>query len=68
MIRIETKTLKFWEQSYDKFDLAEIAFKYNISLKATRKAIFEGLAQSYVVESINEYFKKKQHLCKKLSK
>lgn len=56
---VDTKTLRFWEANFTKGDIAEIAFKSEISHKKIKEAIDTGNTQEYIYNEINNYFKNK---------
>lgn len=57
LTRIDTKTLKVWEQNICQGFFANISINYYISVKNIRKAIKNGEAPEYIINSINQYIK-----------
>jgi hypothetical protein len=57
LTRIDTRTLKLWEQNIKEGFFADISKNYYISVKNIRKAINNGEASEYIINSINQYIK-----------
>lgn len=57
LTRIDTKTLKLWEQNICQGFYANISNNYDISVKNIRKAIKNGEASEHIINCINLYIK-----------